>query len=186
MKTLRRLIQKIRNSVAFEAAILYIHDLEKIDDCKHECVEMDIEMLKHQFPKNREWFDFKKIMTLHWALTKAGNSIVGAFDGDRLASYGLIDYTNLNRLNIPLKETDAYLWDEYTHPDYRRQGYHRDIVMKRLAMCKARGKRRVLTYVESSNKPSVIAHEREGFVRQQSFVILRVWRFRYCSFKYPS
>ncbi len=133
---------------------------------------------------NPNWFSDQKVSDMLLASDDENNVALGVFDGKLLVSYGWVSTRTLGLDNLLLHESDGYLWDDYTHPDYRGKGFHSIINKSRIALLFEKGKKRALTQVAHYNRASRVGYIRNGFKLESWFVIFKIGRFERCSLKY--
>lgn len=107
-----------------------------------------------------QWFTPTKMAKLARYYRIAGNRAFGCFEGDKLVAYGWISEQFLGYSRRHLEAGDGYLWDDYTHPDFRGRGWHGHLIRIREAELYKAGKQRALSVVAHFNRAS-----RRGFLR---------------------
>lgn len=133
---------------------------------------------------NPNWFSDQKVSDMLLASDDENNVALGVFDGKLLVSYGWVSTRTMGLDNLLLHEPDGYLWDDYTHPDYRGEGLHSIINNARIAYLFEKGKKRALTQVAHYNRASRVGYIRKGFKLECWFVIFKMGKYERCSLKY--
>lgn len=116
------------------------------------------------------WFTSIKMAKLARYYRVAGNRAFGCFEEGRLVAYGWISEQYMGFSRRRLAEGDGYLWDGYTHPDYRGCGWHGHLIRIREAELQRAGKVRAVSVVANFNRAS-----RRGFTKS-GYILLE----RYC------
>lgn len=137
-----------------------------------------------QVNKNPIWFTPQKIEDMKRAFSLDGNVPVGIFEEELILAYGWISLKTFGIEKIALKGQDGYLWDDYTHPDYRGRGLHSVINNARVNFLRSCSKHRVLTHIAHYNRASRIGYLRNGFKFGSRWLQIKVGKYMYSSFKY--
>lgn len=126
------------------------------------------------FYGEKTWFNADKLSFLKSVLSQSGNSAYGIINNDTIVCSGLIstEYFNLN--NIKLSFSDGYLWDDYTHPQYRGLGFHKRLINYRIYQLYLRKKTTVLVFVDSYNKASYKGFISCGFQKAQTYYVYKI------------
>lgn len=125
-------------------------------------LELSYSDFENQIQYNPDWFTPVKMQALKKAF-EAGNLFFGIYEKGLLINYGAINFHTMYPTKITLKYSDVYLWDAYTHPQYRRQGLHQKLLEYRLYEAQKVGKERALINVASYNKASNTSIIKSGF-----------------------
>lgn len=137
--------------------------------------ELTFEDFKGQEHLNPSWFTPTKLKTLRRAFDIEGNTAYGAFDKELLICYGWISMRQWALESRRLLSEDGYIWDDYTHPDYRGNGLHRLLALYRIETIYNMGGRRVIAQVSDFNRASRVGLERSGFKIIEHYVIYQIW-----------
>lgn len=135
--------------------------------------KMSMEDFKRQAAYDGKWFTNRKLNQIEKYINEPGYSYYGMYDGDRLMCYGGISTEHDNFINKEINPKAAYLFDDYTYPDYRGKGLHRKMIGIR--EYEARNKKKSITYayVLSTNRASAKNYKRGGYVAQIELVYKR-------------
>lgn len=153
----------------------YVKDINKLQETTLiRFKELHLSDFENQHMVNSEWFTVKKIKDLKQAFLIEGNHCYGYYDGDVLACYGWISLKQLGLENTILMEDDCLFWDDYTHPDFRGKGLHKDLNLFRIARMVEYGKKRALTFIANYNRASRVGYERSGFNLSSQFIEYRL------------
>lgn len=122
----------------------------------------------------KTWFNANKLAFLKSLLSQSGNSAYGIISNDTIVCSGLIstEYFNLN--NIKLSFSDGYLWDAYTHPQYRGLGFHKKLINYRIYQLYLHKKTNVLAFVDSYNRASYKGFISCGFRKAQTYYVYKI------------
>lgn len=140
----------------------------------HAFRELTLKDFTKQAVLNPEWFTPAKVRDMERGLAIKGNHAFGLFNGDLLICYGWI---SLNRFGVDsarLLPTDAYLWDVYTHPDYRGKRLQSCLTHYCLVRGIECGKSRAVVVVADYNRASRRTYKRTGFQ-----IIDRFWNYSF-------
>lgn len=74
---------------------------------------------------------------------------------------------------VYLEPGDAYFFMDWTAPQYRGRGLHKEILLARLRECAARGLKRAVIRVDGFNRASRKGISRAGFRELESFFIVK-------------
>ena len=132
---------------------------------------------------NPNWFGKGKIEDMKNSFAIEGNIPVGIFENNLLIAYGWVSLNKLGLENLQLKDKDGYLWDDYTHPDYRGKGLHSIINNVRVSILKKAGKERALTQVAHYNRASRVGYLKSGFTLVDRYVQLKIGNYNYTTIK---
>jgi len=86
---------------------------------------------------------------------------------------------SVERVELRLEPGDVICVDAYTAPAFRGKGVQTALAVARLALCRERGYRRMLTYIEVGNRPSLAVWQRKlgcQIVGYVDFVRIGPWR----------
>lgn len=100
-----------------------------------------------------------------WALAR-GDQCYGFMDEDRLAAYGWYStkpHAIMDNLVLHYDPDYVCMYKGYTHPDYRGQRLHGIGMAKAAEAFTQRGKKGLISYVESHDHPSLRSCERVGY-----------------------
>jgi ribosomal protein S18 acetylase RimI-like enzyme len=111
---------------------------------------------------------------------------VMAFKEEELAAHGWFSVEVdpvTERTYVPLAQDEAFIFDLFTLPSFRRQGIQSALLHHMLELIKERGYRRALSLVRVGNTASSNLHEKLGFQVVSRFAKVRVlglvfFRFR--------
>lgn len=142
---------------------LMAHMLIESEDDLPEYRELTMEDFQAHREEDPEWFTPLKMKKLKRYFIVPGNRAFGCFDEDELIAYGWISEQYLGYSNRPLQACDGYLWDDYTHPDYRGRGWHLKLIKIREKELMRRGKVRALSVVANYNRASRRGYQRAGY-----------------------
>jgi len=124
--------------------------------------------------KNRAKKFFQRIDT--------GCKCYGFFNGnDRVVSYVwasvalpiALSVPLTYKLNLKLNSGNAYLWDCFTSPEYRRQGFYRQGLIKAKSICLKNGAKRVYMVCDRGNTISKAGILSAGFEEISRLFIFR-------------
>lgn len=90
--------------------------------------KMSMDDFKKQAEHDGKWFTNRKLNQIEKYINEPGYSYYGIYDGDRLMCYGGISTEHDNFINKEINPKAAYLFDDYTNPDYRGKGLHRKMI----------------------------------------------------------
>lgn len=119
---------------------------------------------------NPSWFTQEKLCEMERSLQIEGNEAYGYFEGEFLACYGWISLKYWGLEKNLLLPSDGYLWDAYTHPNFRGRGLHKILSEFRYVKLMEAGKSRALTVVARYNHASLVGFLRAGFVPVARFI----------------
>ena len=108
----------------------------------------------------------EKLRRIKQALDTGTQECYALFVGEKLASFGLINYHLSGRRldKVEFTEQDAYLWDDFTYPEFRGKGLHATSIRHRLMKAKENGKRYAWSSVYLHNKASANNFLSVGFL----------------------
>ena len=141
----------------------------------NDCVELTAGDFERQAKVQPERFTPERVERLRKLLAVEGNHAIGIYEGGVLASYGCFSTRYWAGSDRELKETDAYLWEDYTHPAYRGRGLHRKIVKCRDAELVKYGKKRAAGLVHFYNRASEVAVVEAGYKRRTRVCEYSIW-----------
>ncbi len=100
---------------------------------------------------------------------QSDSQCLAAFDGDRLASYswyttGFVDGRDQLGISMELPDGLAYMYNAFTHPDYRGHRLFGDGVALAASTLAETGTKKLVTTVMSSNFASLRSCRRMGFI----------------------
>lgn len=119
---------------------------------------------------NPEWFTSSKLDDMYAAFNIEGNKAYGYFKGDLIVCYGWISLKYLRQDKLLLLPEDGYLWDDYTHHEFRGNGYHTELVKFRCSQLIKYGKKRALSITARSNNASRSGFLKTGFIPKENFL----------------
>ena len=102
----------------------------------------------------------------------------------RLAAYGWTSEQYLGVSKRLLEEGDGYLWDDYTHPDFRGQGWHGRLIRLREEVLRNGGKRRTLSIIARHNRASRRGYQRCGYYLLERYSFGRRWGKPFMTLRY--
>jgi len=159
-----------------------------------KCLTIDVVDRKFLFSKNGytcEFLDPEKLMVLsknreyqlekHFldeAISK-GDECFAILDGDSLASYGW--YSNnptkvSDELKLHFNERYVYMYNGFTHPDYRGQRLHAIGMTMALDHYLNRGYKGIVSWVEANNFSSLRSCYRMGYRDFGEILIIKLFR----------
>lgn len=130
-------------------------------------------------------FSGKKLMDLHGRLSRGAVGFVVETSG-RLAYHAWVatqdEWESTIGINIPVNQSEAYLFDCYTCPEYRRLGLHTYITCMALRWAKRQGKKKMKVVVHDSNIISRHVFAKVGFESFEKAYLIRLFGipFRFC------
>ena len=155
---------------------LWAHDLT---ESSQEPISPYRELSYADFEAHRDedltWFTPTKMAKLARYYRVPGSRVYGCFVEGRLAAYGWISEQYLGCSKRRLEEGDGYLWDDYTHPDFRGRGWHLQLIKIREAELLRVGKRRALSVVANFNRASRRGYQRAGCTLYERYSFGRRW-----------
>ena len=172
-------------------------DLQQMDLLAHRIEERPDE---HALPPYRElfwedferhrgddpaWFTEEKMAKIARWFRPPGTRAFGCFVEGRLVAYGWTSECYLGYSKRTLREEDGYLWDGYTHPDFRGQGWHGALIRIREEELRRAGKRRALTLVADFNRASRRGFQRDGYTPLERCCFGRRWGRAFSTMTYP-
>lgn len=113
---------------------------------------------------NSQWFLPSKIESLKKAMSIKGNIPYGIMDDKLILAYGWLSLEKMGFDENLLPVNEGYLWDDYTHPEYRGKGLHQLITEIRLHKLREFGKCNAVSRIDIYNRASRIGYKRLGFV----------------------
>ncbi len=185
---LLNLLERICACVRIEVRhmTLLAHPLERVTPAEplpawQELSFADFE--RHQGDDPR-WFTPSKMERLARAYRPPGSRAVGCVVDGRLVAYGWISEQYMGYSRLKLADGDGYLWDDYTHPDYRGQGWHGALIRIREQLLLQAGKQRALSVVARFNRASRRGFERIGYLPLEHYRFGRWWGRRFSTLRY--
>lgn len=164
---------------------LWVHDLTESSE---ELLPPFRELSYADFEAHRDedliWFSPAKMAKLARYYRVPGSRAFGCFVEGRLAAYGWISEQYMGCSKIGLEEGDGYLWDDYTHPDFRGQGWHLHLIKIREAELLRAGKRRALSVVANFNRASRRGYQRAGYTLYERYRFGRRWGKPFLTMRY--
>lgn len=147
---------------------LWAHGLE---ECSPEGLPAYQELFLADFEQHQAddpaWFTDEKLTKLALYYELPATRAFGCVVEGRLVAYGLISGEYVGYSKRRLRESDGYLWDGYTHPDFRGRGWHEQLIRIREWELRKMGKQRALAFVADFNRAS-----RKGF-QQAGYTLLK-------------
>lgn len=125
---------------------------------------LTIEDFENQKYLTPQWFSPSKIESFQRAMDIKGNIPYGIVDDKLIIAYGWLSLDKMGFDEISLSIGEGYLWDDYTHPQYRGKGLHRVITEIRLLKLYEYGKCSAISRIDTYNRASRIGYKRLGFV----------------------
>ena len=173
--------------IGFNVMEVFVYEMSSIEIYNEE--QLNIRVLElmdfeNQANINPQWFNSQKIDDMRSAFAVEGNIPLGIVVNQMIVAYGWVSLNTMGLENIPLKESDGYLWDDYTHPDYRGKRLHSVINQARVAFLCSKGKSRALTQVAHYNHASRVGYIRNGFKRETKYFKISIGGIKYSSLKY--
>lgn len=106
-----------------------------------------------------------------------------AEDQDKIAYYGWIsfndEYEDNCHIKVKLNKKEAYWFDCWTVPEYRKMGLHTAVTTKALTYLKNKGYKRVLSFVTVKNVPSLKAFGRVGFKGKKVVTFIKLFGLKF-------
>lgn len=163
-----KLMDKLHIKIEFKA--LYVYDINSnalayVSGYRRLVYQDFIEKSK----EDSVWLTPQKLETLRISFDCPDFFAVGFFVDGIMASYGCASVSRLGDF-AELNREDAYLFDDYTFPQYRGQGFHKKLITARLNELKSMGKIRALSIIADYNKASYTSYLNYGFSRLESFI----------------
>lgn len=121
------------------------------------------------------WFTPLKMKKLARYFSVPGSRAFGCVVEGRLVAYGWTSEQYLGMSKCLLEAGDGYLWDDYTHPDFRGQGWHERLIRLREEELRKAGKVRALAIVVRHNRASRRGYQRCGFYLLERYSFGRRW-----------
>lgn len=125
--------------------------------------ERKIELFRERFKKNRICFialDQKKIAYFGWISVED-------------------EYESNCQIKVKINDKEAYWFDCYTLPEYRRNGLHSALTVKALIYLKDKGCKKVLTLVMKNNIYSRKAFRKVGFKEKKIVTLIKIFNFKH-------
>lgn len=110
-----------------------------------------------------QWFTPIRLQQIARRFRVPETTAFGCFDGEQLIAYGWLSGKYMGYSKQLLPAGDGYLWDDYTHPDYRGQGLHTQIIRIRNQELYKRGLRYGVGMVRDFNRASRRGFEQAGY-----------------------
>lgn len=136
--------------------------------------KMTMNDFKLQAESNTEWFNNRKLKQLERFINEPGYSYYGIYNGDKLICYGGISMNYDNFINQKTNPEAAYLFDDYTNPQYRGKGLHKKIVDIREYEAWSQGKSITFAYVSSTNYASAKGFKHCGYVAKIKLIYTKI------------
>lgn len=135
--------------------------------------KMSMDDFKLQAKYDGKWFTARKLNQIEKFINEPGYSYYGIYDGDKLICYCGISLEYDNFINRETNPQAAYLFDDYTNPNYRGMGMQRKMIELREHEAKACNKSATYAYVQSTNRASEKNYKRCGYVAQIELIYKR-------------
>lgn len=130
------------------------------------------------------WFTPLKMKKLNRYFSVPGNRAFGCVVEGRLVAYGWISEQYLGISKRLLESGDGYLWDDYTHPDFRGQGWHERLIRLREKELRNIGKVRSLAIIVRHNRASRRGYQRLGYCLLERYSFGRKWGKPFFTLRY--
>lgn len=143
---------------------LWAHDLyPQVEESGVAYQELTLADFEAHRLDDTAWFTPLKMKKLARYFSVPGNRAFGCVVEGRLVAYGWTSEQYLGVSKRLLEEGDGYLWDDYTHPDFRGQGWHGRLIRLREEVLRNGGKRRTLSIIARHNRASRRGYQRCGY-----------------------
>lgn len=130
------------------------------------------------------WFTPLKMKKLARYFSVPGSRVFGCVVEGRLVAYGWISEQYLGMSKRLLEEGDGYLWDDYTHPDFRGLGWHERLIRLREEELRRAGMRRALSIIVRHNRASRRGYQRMGYRLIERYSFGRRWGKPFLTLRY--
>lgn len=161
-------ISVLADSFSFLIPEQYFHDFKKLT------------LEDFQLYGDPNWYNPEKMAVMERCFEEKGNAAYGIIEQSRLVCSGwlsLVKFGDDAEGLFPfLKDSDCYLWDDYTHPAFRGKGLHRWLTAYRLYEASKSGKKKAFSFVAAFNRASVKGFLRCGFEKKQIFWNYKIGR----------
>jgi RimJ/RimL family protein N-acetyltransferase len=103
---------------------------------------------------------------------------------DKIAYYGWMgfgdEYEDNCQINVKLnKKEEAYWFDCWTVPEYRKMGLHTAVTTKALIYLKDRGYKKVSSFITTKNAPSLKAFWKIGFKNKKIVTFIELFGLKF-------
>ena len=106
---------------------------------------------------------------------KRGELCYGVISHETIVAYAWISLYYYPRSMDALPVKSAFIYDDYTHPDFRGKGYHKQLIEYRLYALQKMGYNTAYASVDLFNKASLKGFLKAGFTECSKY---RMWRNR--------
>lgn len=134
--------------------------------------------------EDEAWFTEEKMAKLARYYKVPGTRAYGCVVEGRLVAYGWVSEHYLGYSRRRLEEGDGYLWDGYTHPAYRGQGWHGVLIRIREQVLREAGKQRAIGVVAHFNRASRRGFQRQGYTLVERYRFGRRWGRTFSTLRY--
>ncbi len=184
-KTLKSTIKKVGFNWQTEILAEYLLE-EKILNIEPKIKVVIKEAQSSDFDKLVDMAGEKKVDIFRKRF-KSGAVCFIAIDRDKIAYYGWMGFANEYEANcqimVKLNNKEAYWFDCWTAPEYRKMGLHTAVTARALIYLRDKGYKKVLSFITVKNIPSLKAFDRVGFRGKKvvTFIMLfglkfHIWR----------
>ena len=127
---------------------------------------------------NIDWFTGKKLEHIKTLLdSPTENECFGIIQNGQLVCSGWLSlhYLNWGEGSLLLPNKTGYLWDTYTNPAFRGNGFHAKLIKQRLYQLCMKEYSRAYSIVAVYNRASYKGFIKNGFTKKQLFFTYRFW-----------
>jgi len=118
-----------------------------------------------------QWFTTARLQQIASRFRVPETAAFGCFDGEQLIAYGWFSGKYMGYSKLLLPTGDGYLWDDYTHPDYRGRGLHVQMIRIRDHELYERGLRYGVGMVRDFNRASRRGFEQAGYTLFERYTV---------------
>ena len=136
--------------------------------------ELKISDFQRYCKGDEDWFNKSKLKRIEAALDK--NIALGIIKDDRIINYGCINPCLTRIFDILIKEKACFFFDDYTHPDYRGQGFHKKSLIDRINYVSKLDYQEAYIIVDRYNKASYKGVVKSGFHIYKTICLYKIWR----------
>lgn len=130
------------------------------------------------------WFTERKMAQLARSFKVPATRAFGCFVEGRLVAYGFTSERYMGYSHRRLEEGDGYLWDDYTHPAHRGEGWHGVMIRIREEVLRQAGKRRSVSIVSHFNRASYRGFRRVGYTLLERYSYGKRWGKPFMTMRY--
>ena len=125
-----------------------------------------------------DWFTDRKLEHIKRLLENpTENECFGIIQNGQLVCSGWISlhYLNWGEGSLLLPNKTGYLWDTYTNPAFRGNGFHGKLIKQRLYQLSMKEYSRAYSIVAMYNRASYKGFIKNGFAKKQLFFTCKFW-----------